>query len=99
MSEYAEQDKLYTAMHPTRFEILLKIKDDPSYASKLAKEMDFDRRLISFHLSMLERYGLVRGEFGLKNEPEERPVVVKYFSLTKDGGNILSRAISCSRPT
>lgn len=86
-----EADLLYTAMHPTRLELLTRIEVKESYASKLEETTQIDRKIISFHLSVLERAGLVASEFRLKNDPEERPVAVRYYRLTEAGKKTLGR--------
>ena len=86
-----DADLVYTAMHPTRLEILTRVEAKPSYASKLEEQTKIDRKILSFHLSVLERAGLVTSEFGLKNDPEERPVAVRYYKLTEKGEQVLKR--------
>lgn len=93
MKTRIENEVLYTALHPSRREILEAIANDPkkkSYALKLEQVLGMNRKVVTFHLAQLQKYGLVEGEFGLKNEPDTRPVAVKYFSLTKKGQNMLS---------
>ena len=81
----------YVASHPTRLEILSRLeKNKKSYAAKLEELLKIDRKIIAFHLSTLEKEGLVKSEFGLKNHPEERPVAVRYYELTPSGKEVLS---------
>jgi DNA-binding transcriptional ArsR family regulator len=84
-------DLLHIASHPTRLDILRQIQKGKSYASKLQEYMNIDRKIISFHLSVLERSGLVDSEFGLKNKPESKPVAVRYYALNLKGEEILNR--------
>jgi DNA-binding transcriptional ArsR family regulator len=82
-------EQVYIASHPTRLEILSRLENEKAYASKLESQMNIDRKIISFHLSSLEKAGLVTSEFGLKNDPEERPMAVRYYELTSKGKDIL----------
>jgi DNA-binding transcriptional ArsR family regulator len=89
--EKNEYEKIYIAMHPSRLEIMKRLAEKRSYASQLEKELEMNRKVITFHLSMLQRYGLVKGEFDLQNPPTGKPVAVKYFELTEEGRKILDR--------
>jgi len=84
-----EYEKMYAAMHPSRLEIMKKLAAKKSYASKLERQLGMNRRVVTFHLSMLQKYGLVTGEFGLENPPKGRPIAVKYFELTEEGKRLL----------
>jgi DNA-binding transcriptional ArsR family regulator len=84
-------EQIHTASHPTRLEILSRLESEKAYSSKLEEHMKIDRKIISFHLTSLEKAGLVTSNFQLKNEPEERPMAVRYYELTPKGQNILKR--------
>jgi predicted transcriptional regulator len=86
-----DRESLFAALHPSRYAILLELGKEPSYSSKLENTLKINRKVAIFHLAVLQRYGLVQGEFGLKNTPEKRPVAVKYFHLTDKGKNVLSK--------
>ena len=57
--------------------------------SNLARELDIERKVISFHLIALEKAGLVKSEFGLSDD--KRPAAVKYYKITPKGKQILIR--------
>ena len=81
--------KLYVAMHPARRDILVSLDKSKSYASKLADELHLNPKVVQFHLDILQKYGLVAGEFGLESPSDGRPVAVRYFTLTKDGQQLV----------
>ena len=80
-------ERLYVATHPTRLEIILRLENEKLYATKLEEIMKIDRKIVSFHLSALEKAGLVTSEFALRNETnkDRRPMAVKYYELTPEG--------------
>jgi DNA-binding transcriptional ArsR family regulator len=78
-------ETIYIATHPTRSNILAQLESQKMYPSKLEEKMDVDRKIISFHLSKLEKVGLVASEYGLNMTSKTRPMAVRYYSLTTEG--------------
>lgn len=85
------EELTYTAMHPTRLKILSRLENEPTYATKLEDLTGIDRKIVSFHLSVLERNGLLTSKFGLQNDPPKRPTAVRYYTLTPRGSEVLKR--------
>jgi predicted ArsR family transcriptional regulator len=86
-SEVDEQ--LHAATQPIRREILSSLAEADSYANKLADVLKLNPKVVQFHLSMLEKYDLVVGKFGLETPPSGRPVAVKYYTLTRQGRELI----------
>jgi DNA-binding transcriptional ArsR family regulator len=61
------------------------------YASKLEDKINVDRKIISFHLSKLEKAGLVASEYGLMTSSKTRPMAVRYYSLTTEGEKMVKK--------
>lgn len=82
---------IYVATHPIRLNILIRLESEKVYASKLEEMMDVDRKIISFHLSKLEKAGLVTSEYGLKTSSKTRPMAVRYYSVTTEGEKLVKK--------
>ena len=82
---------IYVATHPIRFNILIRLESEKVYASNLEAIMKVDRKVISFHLSRLEKAGLVISEYGLKTSSKSRPMAVRYYSLTAEGRKLVKK--------
>jgi DNA-binding transcriptional ArsR family regulator len=82
---------LYVATHPIRLNILIRLESGKVYASSLEAIMKVDRKVISFHLSRLEKAGLVISEYGLKTSSKTRPMAVRYYSLTAEGRELVKK--------
>lgn len=82
---------VYVATHPTRSSILTQLDSQKMYASKLENKINIDRKIISFHLSKLEKAGLVASEYGLMTSPKTRPMAVRYYSLTTEGEKMVKK--------
>lgn len=85
---------IYMVSHPVRNSILSNLdkhEKDGTYPTKIAKEIEQERELVSFHLLKLENAGIVEGEYGLKNPEKNPPRAVKYYKLTRKGKNIYNK--------
>jgi predicted transcriptional regulator len=77
-------ERLHIVAQSTRLWILNALtRKDKMYASKIARELDVERKIITFHLNTLEKAGLVKNEFGLSDD--NIPAAVKYYQLTSKG--------------
>ena len=84
-------ETIYVATHPTRSNILNQLESQKMYASKLEEKTGVDRKIISFHLSKLEKAGLVTSEYGLMTTSKTRPMAVRYYSLTSEGEKMVKK--------
>ena len=84
-------ETVYVATHPTRLNILIRLESGKVYASKLEEMINVDRKIISFHLSKLEKAGLVASEYGLMTSSKTRPMAVRYYSLTIEGEKMVKK--------
>ncbi len=82
---------IYVATHPIRLNILIRLESEKVYASKLEEMMNVDRKIISFHLSKLEKAGLVTSEYGLMTSSKTRPMAVRYYSITTEGEKLIKK--------
>ena len=88
---YEALEPIYVATHPTRSNILTQLESQKMYASKLEEKIAVDRKIISFHLSKLEKAGLVASEYGLMTSTKTRPMAVRYYSLTSEGEKMVKK--------
>jgi DNA-binding transcriptional ArsR family regulator len=84
-------ETIYVATHPTRLNILIQLESEKVYASKLEELINVNRKIISFHLSKLEKVGLVASEYGLMTSSKTRPMAVRYYSLTTEGEKMVKK--------
>jgi len=84
-------ETIYVATHPVRSNILNQLESQKMYATKLEEKIGVDRKIISFHLSKLEKAGLVASEYGLMTSSKTRPMAVRYYSLTSEGEKMVKK--------
>jgi DNA-binding MarR family transcriptional regulator len=86
--------KIETTANTTRWNILLLLrKEIQLYPSEIAKRLNIQRKVISYHLKKLEELGLVQTRLKLiyKEGQEDRPRSVKYYYLTLKGLKLVHR--------
>ena len=84
-------ETIHVATHRIRSNILKQLESQKMYASKLEEKIGVDRKIISFHLSKLEKAGLVASEYGLMTSSKTRPMAVRYYSLTSEGEKMVKK--------
>ncbi len=84
-------ETIHAATHPVRLKILLRLESEKAYASNLEQVIKVDRKIISFHLSKLEKAGMVTSEYGLLTTSKSRPMAVRYYSLTEEGEKMVKK--------
>ena len=89
-------DEASVILQPIRYRIYQELKraGRPLYVDELAKRLDVDRRLVSFHLATLEEHGFVTSEFKAITVAESNPGKGKagrFFSLTGKAEKVIKR--------
>jgi DNA-binding transcriptional ArsR family regulator len=70
-------------LHPVRLKILSILEQKGEmYIEEIAKNVNFDRRLVSFHLSVLQNDGFLESSFRVVQEPHSKGKAGRFFRLT-----------------
>jgi DNA-binding transcriptional ArsR family regulator len=98
MNKNSDIQLIHVAAQSTRLQILnllLSSKTRKMFPTQIERNLEIQRRVISFHLNALEEVGLVKSKFGLSEEDEgKRPQAVRYYSITDKGKEILRKLVS-----
>lgn len=94
-SNNADIGRLQIAAHPTRLRILHSLHDKGNYAAKLGQELHIERKVVAFHLTELEKVGLVEAKYALNQD--KRPVAVKYYKITPRGEYIYQHVVAIAK--
>lgn len=71
-------------LHPIRYNIMALLSEKPMYINELAKAMDEERRLVSFHLTVLEEHGFVGSKYEMSEEKKSKGKAIrKYWANEK----------------
>ena len=71
-------------LHPVRWKILdtLCSKGGAMYIEEIADTIEEDRRLVSFHLGVLQERGFLVSEFKIVQKPASKGKAGRFFKLT-----------------
>lgn len=70
-------------LHPMRLKILHVLEEKGEmYIEPIAEITGIDRRLISFHLSVLQNNGFLESAFKVVEEPRSKGKAGRFFKLT-----------------
>jgi predicted ArsR family transcriptional regulator len=89
-------DEASIILQPIRYKIYQELRraGKPLYVDEVAKRLDIDRRLVSFHLATLEEHGFVTSQFKAITPAQSNPGKGKagrFFSLTGKAQKVLTR--------
>lgn len=69
--------------HPARYQIVKLLQNKGrAYIAEMADDLLLDRKLIAFHIRIMEREGLLETSLETKQPPKGNPVLVRYARLT-----------------
>jgi predicted ArsR family transcriptional regulator len=92
MSMGEEIRPIHVLTHPKRYEIIELIrKEGPKYIAEISEKLGINRKIVSFHLKVLEREEMITTYLEQKEPPTGNPVLVRYAKLTKKAEETLKR--------
>lgn len=81
-------------LHPVRWKIIQALKErTPMYIDEIAEAIKEDRRLVSFHLSTLERNSYVESDFKIIERPKSKGKAGRFYKLTPKIDEVLSELV------
>lgn len=85
-----EKDPGDIFLNSTRFRIALLVNPTARSASEIARALDVDLKLATFHLRKLVKHGMTEGKYQ-ERIVQNRPLLIKYYTLTARGIEHLRR--------
>ena len=78
--------------HPVRHTISKLLSENPKmYIAQISDEADVDRKVVTFHLKIMEQEGLINTKLDTKVPRLGNPVLVRYAWLTEKAQEILKK--------
>jgi DNA-binding transcriptional ArsR family regulator len=80
-----EEEKVkeaYVILHPIRFRILELLSEKQMHVSELSKALAEERRLLSYHLDILEEYGFVQSKHEISDQPKSKGKALRIYRAT-----------------
>jgi len=82
----AIEDKLvkeaHVLVHPIRFRIVELLLEKPMHINEISKALGEERRLVSYHLDLLEEYGFVNSKHELSDKPKLKGRAIRTYWVT-----------------
>jgi predicted transcriptional regulator len=69
-------------LHPIRFRLLQLLSERQMYVSELSKALAEERRLLSYHLDILEQYGFVQSKHEISDQPRSKGKALRTYWAT-----------------
>ena len=77
-------------LHPIRFRIVELLAEKPMHINEISKAMGEERRLVSYHLLMLERYGFVSSKYEMSENPRSKGRAIRKYWVTGKVEDVIS---------
>lgn len=65
-----------------RIQIVLKLNNNPMHISDLSRALRIDRRLLTYHLQILENYGYLNSVYEVSNDRQTRGRALRIYNTT-----------------
>lgn len=81
-------------LQPTRYKIIMALKQarsKPMYIDEIAKQINENHRLVSFHLALMQREGFLTSEVGEIKKPNSLGRAGRFYRLAPKVDEILSK--------
>jgi predicted ArsR family transcriptional regulator len=82
----AIEDKLvkeaHVLVHPIRFRIVELLLKKSMHINEISKALGEERRLVSYHLDLLEEYGFVNSKHELSTQPKLKGRAIRTYWVT-----------------
>jgi len=76
---YRLVEDAHVFLHPIRFRIVELLAEKPMHINEISKAMEEERRLVSYHLLMLERYGFVSSKYEMSENPRSKGRAIRKY--------------------
>jgi len=77
--------EVHALLHPTRYKIAALLSERPMNIRELTEALGKEKRLISYHLFILEEHGFVNGEFKVSKKANLKEITTKQYGVTEKG--------------
>ncbi|RZN33353.1 MAG: ArsR family transcriptional regulator [Methanophagales archaeon ANME-1-THS] len=83
-------EEAHVLLHPIRFRIVKLLAERPMHINEIAKAMEEERRLVSYHLLTLEQYGFVSSKYEISEHPKSRGKAIRKYWVNGKMEDVIS---------
>jgi len=77
-------------LHPIRFRIVELLAERPMHINEISKALGDKRRLVSYHLLVLEEYGFLSSKYEISVHPKFKGKAVRKYKVTEKVEEVIS---------
>ena len=92
MKQLEEQliKEAHVLVHPMRFRIVELLRENPLYINSISKALGEERRLVSYHLQILEGDGFLSSEYEISEQEKSKGKAIRRFWVTDKVDKVLA---------
>jgi len=83
-------EEAHVLLNPIRFRIVELLTERPMHINEIAKAMEEERRLVSYHLRTLEEYGFVSSKYEISEHPKSRGKAIRKYWVNGKVEDVIS---------
>ena len=80
----------HTLVHPIRFRIVVLLREQPMHINSISKALVEERRLVSYHLQILEANGFLSSNYELSEQERAKGKAIRKFRVTDKVDEVLA---------
>lgn len=84
------KDMGYILLHPERIQIVLALEKKPKHVSALSRELNIERRLLTYHIQKLEEGGYLKLSYKISSSPATKGRTLRICMVTEKTKNQLA---------
>lgn len=80
----------HVLLHPIRFRVVEILAEKPMHINEIAKAMGEERRLVTYHLAMLEESGFLTSKYEISEEKKSKGKALRKYTVTDKVAEVIS---------
>jgi predicted transcriptional regulator len=80
----------HVLIHPIRFRIVALLKEEPLHINAISSAMGMERRLVAYHLGVLEESGFLTSKYEMSEEKKSKGRAIRKCWVTNKVDQVMS---------
>ena len=76
--------------HPIRFRIMDLLAEKPMYINEISKTLGEERRLVSYHLHILEKCGFLKSNYEISDQLKSKGKAIRKYKVAEKVKGMIS---------
>lgn len=75
--------EVHVLFHPMRYRIVELLTEKSIHLNEISKALGEDRRIVAYHLLILEEYGFLKSNYGISEQPKSKGKAIRKYGVTE----------------